>query len=100
VSDTKDWILLTLGSGGVAATWFKPIRDFLTERTVGRQRKTTDLVTALNDSRQRTDDENEYLREVSTYWQELAADRAALLRENGITPPAAHPPKRKERVRD
>lgn len=100
MSDTKDWILIVLGSGGVAATWFKPVKDLLTERTVGKQRKTTDLVTALNESRQRTDDENEYLREVSGYWQESRAELAAMVRELGGTPPVATPPKRKAKTHD
>lgn len=95
MSDTKDWVLILLGSGGVAATWFKPIRDLLSERTLGKQRRTTDLVTALNESRQRTDDENQYLREVSAYWQESRAELAALLREEGVHPPVATPPQRK-----
>lgn len=100
MSETKDWILILLGSGGVAATWFKPVHDLLTQRTVGKQRKTTDLVSALNDSRQRADDENEYLREVSSYWQESRAELAAMIRELGGTPPVASPPKRKAKDDD
>lgn len=97
MSDTKDWVLILLGSGGVAATWFKPIKDIVSERTIGQKRKTTDMVSALNDSRQRADDENEYLREVSAYWQESRAEVAALLREQGVIPPVPNPPQRKVR---
>lgn len=95
MSATKDTLLLLLGTGGVVA-WAKPVKDLITTTSRGRRVKTKDLVTQLNQSRQRADDENEYLREVSAYWQGRAGDLAFTLRDQyGHQVPAATPPERK-----
>lgn len=93
--EAKDWVLLVLGTGGVAA-WAKPLKDLITTSSRSRQVKTKDMVTALNQSRQRADDENAYLRELAGYWQGYAADVVFTARQNGLNVPTAHPPERRK----